>query len=320
MRIEIDVSAANDPDAHRWLDRILHKVDDAWHVWDTTCEPDPEELKTTVWFRDEGRQGECVHELFVASVQRDAWTSRLHSRRMRVTMHPNGTDELNPEDALHLAEEPLVILVENRNSDGAFLCRVVTELDKLLSKYWRRRGEPIRFDSVGGKGEMPEEVERRIQAVAYRPRLVAVIDSDRKFPDDNISHDARRLQRVCNTGDVPCWVLAKREAENYLPRILLAERENTGEDHARRVDAWNGLSEDQKNFFDMKDGLSAAPCAGETVLFDGLSDADRTTLSPGFGPRVFECWSVWAVQAKSELIARGEGDLQHGIDLIRGEV
>jgi len=70
----------------------------------------------------------------------------------------------------------------------------------------------------------------------------------------------------------------------------------------------------------MKDGLPAAPCAGEIELFDGLSDADRTTLSPGFGPNVFECWNIWTVQAKSELIARGEGDLQHGINLIRGEV
>lgn len=292
MRIEIDVSAANDPDAHRWLDRILHKVDDAWHVWDTTCEPDPEVFKATAWFRDDGRQGKRVHELFVASVQRDAWTFGLHGRRMRVTMHPDGLDELRPEDALHLAEEPLVILVENRNSDGAFLCRVVTELDKSLLKYRQRRGKPIRLDSVGGKGEMPDEVERRIQAVPYRPRLVAVIDSDRKSPNDSASPDARRLQRSCNEGNVPCWVLAKREAENYLPRILLAGRKNVGADHARRVDAWNGLSDDQKNFFDMKAGLSEMPSEAEMELFEGLSDADLTILSNGFGPRVSECWSV----------------------------
>ena len=320
MRIEIDVSAANDPDAHRWLDQILFKVDDAWHVWDTTCEPDPEVFKTTTWFRDDGRQGQRVHELFVASVQRDAWISGLHGRRLRVTMHPDGSDELKPEHALQLAEEPLVILVENRNSDGAFLCRLVTDLDKPLFKYWRQRGEPVRLDSVGGKGEMPDEVKRRIQAVPYRPRLVAVIDSDRRFPGDNPSQEAGRLQKVCSMGNVPCWILAKREAENYLPRVLLSGRENVGADHARRVDAWNELSDDQKNFFDMKNGLSAVPSAAETELFDRLSDADRETLSNGFGSRVFECWRVWKVQAKSELIARGEDDLQYGINLIRGEV
>ena len=236
-------------------------------------------------------------------------------------MHPDGPDELNPENAFHLAEEPLVILVENRNSDGAFLKRVVTELDPSLHKYRRKTGKPIRLDSVGGKGEMPDEVERRTQGVRYRPRLVAVIDSDCKGPNDNASHDARRLQRTCGMRNVPCWVLAKREAENYLPGILLAERQDAGADHARRVDAWNELNDDQKNFFDMKNGLSEAPCAAETELFDGLSASDRAIFSNGFGPNVFECWRVWTtVQAKSELSTRGQGDLEHGLDLIRGEV
>lgn len=320
MRIEIDVSAADDPDAHRWLDRILHKVEDAWHVWDTTCDPDPEVFENTAWFRDHGRQGGRIHELFVASVQRDAWTSKPHGRRIRVTTHPDGSDELGPEDACRLAEEPLVILVENRNSDGVFLCRVMVELDKSLFKYWQRKGQPVRVDSVGGKGQMPDEVERRTRTVPYRPRLVAVIDSDRKFPNDSASPDARRLERACDTRNVPCWVLAKREAENYLPRSLLVERENAGTDHALRVDAWYKLGSDQKNFFDMKNGLPAAPSPAETKLFGGLSDADRTTLSDGFGSRVFECWRIRKGQAKSELVARGEGDLERGIDLIRGEV
>ena len=210
----------------------MYKIDDEWHEWDTICEPDPEVFKTTAWLRDDGRQGERVHELLVASIQRDAWTPNVHGRRVRVTMHPDGPEELSPEDALRLAEEPLVILVENRNSDGAFLRRVVTELDTSLLKYWRRTGHPIRLDSVGGKGEMPDEVERRTQGVRYRPRLVAIIDSDRKGPNDNASNDARRLQSTCEMRNVPCWVLAKREAENYLPRALLAERPDAGADQS----------------------------------------------------------------------------------------
>ena len=173
----------------------MHKVDDEWHVWDTTCEPDPQVFKTTAWFRDDGRQGERVHELLVASVVRDAWTHDVHGRRVRVTMHPDGPEELNPEDAFRLAEEPLVILVENRNSDGAFVKRVVTELDKRLDKYRKKRGEPVQFDSVGGKGQMVDEVVRRTQQRPYRPRLVVIVDSDRKGPADNVSREARALCR-----------------------------------------------------------------------------------------------------------------------------
>ena len=240
---------------------------------------------------------------------------------MRVTARPNAVDELKPEDAVRLADEPLVIFVENRVSDGAFVKRVVTELDKSLHGLWHRPGEPIRFDSSGGAGQMSAEVERRTQGRRYRPRLVVIADSDRKGPDDTVSPAIRALCRRCNALDVPCWVLAKREAENYLPRVLLDERQDAGADHARLVEAWDRLNDDQKNFFDMKNGLPEALSEIEQALFEELSSDDQNILSNGFGSNVYKCWCCWGrVQAKTELLARGQGDLEHGIDLIRGEV
>ena len=321
MRIEIDFSAANDPDAHQWLDRILYKIEDGWHVWDTASQPDPNAIEAATWIRDRGPQGDWVRQVLVASIRRGAWTFAPHGRRVRVTACPGAADELKPEDATRLADEPLVILVENRDSDGAFVKRVVTELYKSLHGIWRRPGDAVRFDSLGGAGQMPDEVERRTRGKPYRPRLVAIIDSDRKGPNDTDSAAARALRRQCERLGVSCWVLAKREAENYLPRILLVERQDAGADHDQLVEAWDRLNDDQKNFFDMKDGLPEAPSAIEQALFAGLPLVDRTVLSRGFGPNVYTCWILWSkVQAKTELLARGQGDLEHGIDLIRGEV
>ena len=320
MRIEIDISAANDPDALQWLDRILHKIEDGWHVWDTDSESNPDAFEDTTWTRDGGRQGDQVREMLIASIQRGAWTLAPHGRRVRVTTCPNGADELKPEDATRLAEEPLVILVENRVSDGAFVERVVKELDNSLQQLWNRPGNPVRLDSLGGAGQMPDEVERRTQGKPYRPRLVAIIDSDRKSPDDTDSAAARKLCRKCKTLGVACWVLAKREAENYLPRILLDERQDVGSGHAQLVEAWDRLNDDQKDFFDMKNGLPKTPCEIEQELFDGLPSTDRSTLSCGFGQNVYTCWTLWKVQAKSELQRRGQGDLERGINLIRGEI
>ena len=318
MRIEIDLSAADDPDGHRWLDLILQKFEDGWHVWDTSSETDPEAIIATTWIRSDGRQGARVRELLRASIKRTAWSSPA-GRRVRVTTSPMEADELRPRDAALLAEEPLVILVENRRSDGPFIERVVMELDKSLYSLWRRRGDPIRFDSLGGKGEMPDEVERQAQAKPYRPRLVAVIDSDRKGPEDPVSRNARRLRRKCDRWEVPCWVLAKREAENYLPGVLLREREDASADHLRRVEAWDRLNDDQKDYYDMKDGLPEILSENERVLFGALSPSDREVLSSGFGARVYKCWSIWSVRANTGLNRRGRGDLQHGIELIRGE-
>ena len=317
----IDISAADDPDAHRWLDRILYRIEDRWHVWDLTDVPDPDALQATTWISGRGAVGDWVRELLVRSIQRSAWTLAPHGRRVHVTARPVAPDELAPEEACRLADRPLVILVENRDSDGPFVERVVAELDKSLHGLWGREGQPIQFDSVGGSGQMRREVEGRTGAVPYRPRLVAVIDSDRKGPGDPESGDARRLREVCNEHNLPCWVLAKREAENYLCRVLLHGRPNAGAGHERMVDAWEKLSDDQKDFFDMKRGLPNDPSEMEEDLFDGLPEADREILAAGFGRNVHECWNVWDVrEVRNELRTRGRGDLEHGIGLIRQEL
>ena len=320
MRIEIDVGVANDPDSHAWLDRILYKIEDGWHVWDTVTQVATEVIEATTWIRGRGSQGDWVLQMLVASIQRGAWTSAPHGRRVQVKAHPTGADELNPEDAVRLAEERLVILVENRNSDGAFVRRVVTELDKSLHRLWQRPGEPIRFDSLGGAGQMLEEVEQRARGRRYRPRLVAIVDSDLKGPRDTNSSAAQRLRSTCAKSNVPCWVLAKRESENYLPRILLSQRKDTGADHARLVEAWDGLTDAQKDFFDMKHGLPDALTDIEQELFRDLPATDRQVLSIGFGPNIYECWDRWEGQAEIELRRRGQGDLERGIEMIRREV
>ena len=323
MRIEIDISAADDSDAHHWLNRILYKIEDGWHVWDTTRLRDPAEIEATIWFRDPGNQGDNVRRLLVASIQRSAWSLAPHERRVRVTVQPEAEDdeELSPENAARLAEEPMVVLVENRDSDGAFVERIVADLDRSLNHVWHQSGEPIRIDSRGGMGQMPAEIERRTRDLPYRPRLIAIVDSARKAPGDAESNAARRLRRKCESACVPCWVLAKRESENYLPGILLNARRDVGAHHTLLVAAWDRLTDDQKDFFDMKEGLPKEPSAVERALFGGLSERNRAILSDGFGRNVYTCWTLWTgAQAKMDIKRRGRGDLEHGIALIRKEV
>lgn len=318
MRIEIDPQTANVQDSHNYLDRILTKFEDGWHVWDTG-QLDIEAMHATTWMNDAGRQGDRGRSILVASIQRDAWTSEPHGRSIRVTAAPSASDELKPGDACRLAEEPLCILVENRFSDGAFVERVVKELDDSLCALWDAPGQPIRIDSVGGKGQMPMEIERRTKGRPYRPRLVAIVDSDRKAPGDAASDDANRLKRACTRENLPCWILAKRETENYLPRVLL-HRKDAGGDHAQRVAAWDRLTDDQKNFLDMRRGLSTLMSPVERRLFGDLSVADREILFRGFGPDLGQCWTLHGVSASRELRIRGQGDLELGISLIRSEV
>jgi hypothetical protein len=258
-----------------------------------------------------------------ASVKRSAWAGGPHSRKIRVTLAPAVADELNPEQAARFAEEELVVLVENRFSDGAFLSRVVEELDQTLKKWWRQLPAPVRIDSIGGKGQMEVEVKRRGEQ-SPRPRFVVVIDSDRRGPGDNPSREAHTVEKLCDSGnyDFPCWLLAKRESENYLPEELLEQRPNVGADHSRRLEAWNRLNDDQKDFYDMKDGLSDNPTDSERELFKQLSERDRAALSNGFGDKISECWEQYrgGGRVAAALRQRGRRDLERGLQLIRKEV
>ena len=103
--------------------------------------------------------------------------------------------------------------------------------------------------------------------------------------------------------------LAKREAENYLTRSLLDARPNTGADHRKRVAAWDRLSDDQKNYLDMKNGLSENPSESERALFASLPKDDRAILANGFGPNVHRCWTIQEITAADELRPAGNATL-----------
>ena len=319
MLVAIEVAVANDATSHEWLNRIVHKIEDGWHVWDTSSLDDPAAFEDSAWIRDQGTQGHRIRELLTASLQRDSWTSAPHGRRLLVTANPKQSHELAPEDAARFAEEALVVLVENRDSDGSFVERVVTECDTALRGLWRSSGTPIRLDSVGGIGGIPREIERRALEAPHRPRLVVIVDSDRKAPATEEGREAREVKKAAKKHGVACWILAKRESENYLPRALLGGRRDSGRDHSFRVEAWDRLTADQKDFYDMKNGLPHEPTQSEEALFNGLSPDDRSALANGFGPKVWNCWTL-NVPVRTELLNRGRGELEHGLALLRREV
>ena len=120
---------------------------------------------------------------------------------------------------------------------------------------------------------------------------------------------------ICPAGSSP-----NGKPRTTCPASSSSRGQDVGEDHERRVDAWDRLNDDQKNFFDMKDGLPDALSEVEQELFGELSPADREVLSDGFGPNVDKCWTLRNVSAKKELTIRGQGDLEHGLELIRREI
>ena len=258
---------------------------------------------------------------------------------------PTPTPEPAPAPtATGLREEEIVSMTPLRKviarnlvaaQQTAALLTTFNEVDMSAVIALRKRHKDAFLDRHGIKlGFMSFFVKAAVDALQTVPAVNARVDGTeivyRKYQDIGIAVGGGRglVVPVLRNADSMSFAaielaiadFAKRAAENYLPRILLSERQDAGADHGRTLEVWDRLNDDQKNFFDMKDGVPEEPSAIEEELFDGLSPADRELLSNGFGRNVYKCWTVWSVQAKSELRARGQGDLEHGIDLIRGEI
>ncbi len=132
-----------------------------------------------------------------------------------------------------------------------------------------------------------------------------------------------KLSQACADHEIPCWILAKREAENYLTLGLLKAWKANNSRHSATVNAWNRLSDDQKDYYNMKKGFKNSHQSFDHLmgsLFQGISEADYKNLKKGFGRDVYLCWDCSSSQIKTEILARSRGDLERGIDMIHQEI
>ncbi|MCY4001969.1 MAG: hypothetical protein OXF84_14360 [Bacteroidetes bacterium] len=189
MRITIELEVANNSEYHQCLDRILHKIEEGWHLWETNGHADSSNFEETSWIRHQGTKGDDILQLFRKSSERELWYSRLHNRRIIVTIAPQNENDFLPHAAARFSETPLCIIMENQLNDGRFLSRIINELDSGLSLLLSKGA--IYFDSIGGIAQMPELIRSKVdllrdqlQMDAAIPRLVAVADSEVSDIDD----------------------------------------------------------------------------------------------------------------------------------------
>jgi len=116
--------------------------------------------------------------------------------------------------------------------------------------------------------------------------------------------------------------LAKRVAENYLPSILLKQFKPYNKTHLTKVKVWEKLSDEQKDFYDMKNGLPENRDDAKYPLFQDVSDADYKILECGFHrSKLHQCWELLEDEGiEQKLRDRSCGDLEHGISMIHNEI
>ncbi|MEO3922743.1 hypothetical protein ABGB07_02500 [Micromonosporaceae bacterium B7E4] len=192
------------------------------------------------------------------------------------------------EHAADLCQQAVVV-VENQESDGCFLQAVVHVLGderirRAIDNGW------VEIANGGGSSllKVAANAARRFRRVV---RVAAVLDSDRLIPRQRTGSDDKAEQ--LKTLRVAVHVLARREAENYVPYRVLATVGRPA-DASRRLTLLKQLTPEQREHYDMKYGFNrvdrsaAATDAFQQVFPAYVPPAPRTGLHDGFGTDLLE--------------------------------
>ena len=269
------------------------------HVWDLS---DSEAIEQSPWLlhAPDSIYTQRAERDYQACLKLGAYSPPAsHLQSLRISLKEDASNSVHTlASGLQVLTQPAWVVVENSQSDGAFLKAISAaclpereQVSTAFQKGW------LKLQHAGGGDELMKRVTELVDIKHIPERILVLVDSDRYCPGPD-SRKISRLRNDCAKSKVGLVVLSKREIENYLPLRLL-------EDHAsdlprkRLYAAFAQLSQTQRDFFDIKKGFySKDGVAGKThipkehgTLFDSLPPGvDLNDLSVGFGK---DAWKLF---------------------------
>lgn len=262
------------------------------------------------------RVAQDIHDLFIQDsdmMEEQVWWNELSSpdRRLLKELATSTTKLKSPHapneprlrkcfriasheelhKAAYLARIPLSLVVENQFSDKLLIGAAIKCFgdQETLRRYQDDQTEPpiLKVEHAGGSGEVLKVIDalyNKAQKQNRPPRILVMIDSDGEFPGEIKKH-AQKIEERCREKNIPCIVLKKRTAENYIPLSCWEKWVKHPQQSAMRpaVDVLRQLSPEQWDHLDMKsqnlppfnilsklDRVRALYQEGETTLSDEM--------------------------------------------------
>ena len=292
-------------DSTQWsrIDRIFDFFENGRHVLDIE---DIDEVLESAWLDSEdSRTSRRNRELLEKCLTDAEYSANRASLAHRSTIAVDcQTDDKNghrlrPDDARSCLGRPVYLVIEDTESDGAFVKGLIraygrSALDCALDKDWLELRR-------GGGSKVRAELEQLLAKNIPGPRrIAALIDSDRLFPGQALARAKEDIISWCQDRRITIHVLHKREIENYIPVDGLSEPSEVPAErvphtrHAARRRAYLSLTQEQRDHYDMKRGFKrgqhgeAAIPAEQNKLFESVSQARLSNLCGGFGDNVWK--------------------------------
>lgn len=281
MKIElVDPQNLKDQEDIDSLNRIVYSIADGWHEW---AAPDPREPEMAAYFQVRPSDMELLEKSYVKAA---AYPDDVPGRMVGVyvaTPRTSGNDnfpaymQLSLPDAVKYLKQPLKILVENVINDGKFLRKYLKVIDSDLVSTLDDPDSPAVFDHSGGKAEMLNHLESRLEQATRHGiplRLIVIFDSDACYPGHSTA-ETKALEVACANANVTHHCLNKRSIENYIVERDLEAYAEKFPDITDAVDFFRGLSRVQKDFYPMKKGFPRSSVMhGQISLFADISAED----------------------------------------------
>ena len=167
------------------------------------------------------------------------------------------------DEAIRYFIQPLSVVLENSKNDACFMNTIFkhfaddTKIKTHLENNW------IQFENAGGCDNIKNFLEGKKQSFNSLPksdkskylRCFVLMDSDKLHPTQPLEVNKKSTLQFLVDNSISRHILRKRSIENYVP-IEAIETLKTNANYSPWVDAYKSLSETQKDYFSVENGLS----------------------------------------------------------------
>lgn len=277
MILKLDLAILNDGGAFGFLDHLMIIIQSGKHVLQFQTD-DLDIVFASDWFNGLGeRLQDSTYELLKKSAVNSSFISNSELQHRGIYIIKSGFDQPDTIDnAIKIFEENLYIIVEDIENDQLFITRLL-EVYKNAGKNIKRaldRGW-CKFSHAGGKTRAPAVINNHFKARAqpFKPRLIVIIDSDKRSLEEAYSLETQRVIDLCANKDIDLHIYEKREIENYVPDEVIIKK--TPATLSDTVASYCAMTPLQKDFFDLEKGFQNNRPTEENLLYAKYRKSDE---------------------------------------------
>lgn len=201
------------------------------------------------------------------------WSMNNSTKEPKCIISSQNSSCFGLKEALKYLEQPFIIVIENRKNDAFFI-------DCLLKNFPKEGRNIIHFKNerwlkygMGGGSTISQDIDAELESfsnpIFVKERYIylryfVIIDSDRRYPNFQLTKDKNDIIEKLNQNNIPYHILEKREIENYLPDEAFEEIK----DNQEFISEYLKLKPIQKDYFNLELGFGSR--SNQYIAFNKL--------------------------------------------------